>query len=217
MTRTWKRFGLEIEQGLNHFTMGKVVNGMSSRFDRTAPEYQSWLGGYTVKLDSDKPWDFEDHFKLAIADQNSWLRRYGDPAPKTNIAGFKFTEVSKIQLGEYAGTLYEFGCRTHSDVGTNPKTFKLLYGIYGMEALFNLYNPNLGLKAKALLPRSSQNPYEPLELRGFFAIFDIEPRVKAVLYGNGAVVPGPSSQTDTFEVLKPDLLAAMESCEIIPA
>lgn len=58
MTGTWKNFSLNVEKGLNHFTMGGVANGMSSHFDRNAPEYQSWLGGYTVKLSSDKPWDF---------------------------------------------------------------------------------------------------------------------------------------------------------------
>jgi hypothetical protein len=101
MTKTWKSFGLEIEKGLNYFTMGKVVERISSRFDRNAMEYQSWLGGYIIKITSEKQWSVEDYFQLAIADQNSWLRWYGDPKPSTTIDGFKPIEIVKIQAGKY--------------------------------------------------------------------------------------------------------------------
>ncbi len=214
MTNTWKNFGLNVEKGLNHFTMGRVIDGMSSRFDRNAPEYQSWLGGYTVKLASDSEWDFNDHFKLAIADQNSWLRRYGDPNPNTTIEGWKLVQIDKIRLDNYTGVLYEFGCTTHSDVGVNPKTLSLLYGIYGMAALYNLANPTLNLKPNDFMPKSSGYVYEPLDLKGLVAIFDIAPKVKIVLYGNG-VITSPSYRNNTFIELKKDLLKAMESCEIV--
>ncbi len=213
MTGTWKNFGLNVEKGLNHFTMGGVANGMSSRFDRNAPEYQSWLGGYTVKLNGDSQWNFKDHFKLAIADQNSWLRRYGDPKPSTTIEGWELIEIEKMQLGQHNGTLYEFGCTTHSDVGANPSTVGLLYGIYGMAALYNLANPRLALKPNDFMPNSYDYPYETLDLKGFIAIFDIAPKVKVVLYSNG-VVKNHAFPKDTFEILKEDLLKAMKSCKI---
>jgi hypothetical protein len=214
MTKTWNRFGLNVEKGLNHFTMGGVATGMSSRFDRNAPEYQSWLGGYTVKLKTDSTWSFKDHFKLAIADQNSWLRRYGDPSPDTTVEGWKLVEIDKIKIGEHTGTLYEYGCTTHSDVGTNPKTLSLLYGIYGMAALYNLTNPSLDLKANNFIPKGTGYPYEVLDLKGFIVIFDISTKVKIVLYGNG-VIPNHSFRKDTLSVLKDDLLKAIKSCEVI--
>lgn len=157
--------------------------------------------------------DFEDHFKLVIADQNSWLRRYGDPKPSTTIEGWKLVEIDKMQLGQHDGTLYEFGCTTHSDVGVNPRTIGLLYGIYGMAALYNLANPSLTLKPNNFMPKSSDYPYETLDLKGFIAIFDIAPKVKTVLYGNG-VVNNHTFTKDTFEILREDLLKAIRSCEI---
>jgi hypothetical protein len=125
MTKTWQRAGLDITKGANYFTMGKLVKGESSRFERDEVEYESWLGGYTVKLSSKKSWPARDHFKLAIADQNSWLKWYGDKKPMTSIAGWKFIDAGKIQLGQYSGRLYDFGCTTHSNVGSGYKSLKL--------------------------------------------------------------------------------------------
>ncbi len=160
-----------------------------------------------MKLAPSKAWDFEDHFKLAIADQNSWLRRYGDQNPNTTTEGHTLVVIDKIQLGEYTGTLYEFGLTSHSDVGTNPKTLPLLYALYGMAALYNLANPNLSLRANNFMPKRSDTPYKILDLKGFIAIFDINPQVKVVLYGNGT--------DDTFPTIKDDLLKAIKSCEIV--
>lgn len=212
MTKTWKRFGLDIEKGANYFTMGKIVNGISSRFDRNYPEYQSWLGGYTVRLKQGAPWSVEDHFKLAIADQNSWLRKwYGDPKPMTTIEGWKFNQVDTIRIGQYSGTLYEFGCTTHSDVGDGHKTVNMYLASIFMTAMFNFSNSNLHFKPSIFRPKASSSPYEILKLPGYIAIFDIEENVKVVLYGNGAIV----DQTDTFEIIKEDIHKAMQSCEIL--
>jgi hypothetical protein len=213
MTKTWQRFGLDIEKGANYFTMGEVVDGTSSRFDLNAAEYQSWLGGYMVKLATEKMLSVEDHFRLAIADQNSWLRWYGDPEPDTTIEGFEPIEVGKIQVGQYFGTLYEFGCKTHSDVGGSYKTKKLRLASMWMAALFNLSNPNLKITGKELRPRTSGRSYERLRLHGYIAIFDMAENVKVVLYGNGFI--DEEKHTDTFTILKSNLLNAMKSCEIL--
>lgn len=215
MTRTWMRSGLEIVKGQNHFTIGKIVEGVSTRFDRTSPEYQSWLGGYTVKLATERPWSVEDYCKLVVADQNSWLRWYGDPKPFTTIEGWKYTEMSKIQIGKYFGTLYEGGFTTHSDVGLDHKTMSLLFAAHNMAALYNLANPNLVLQADAFIPRCTDNPYERIGGKVYLGIFDIKPKVKVVLYGNGLIVTNQSSTTDTFEVLREGFLNTMKSCEII--
>jgi hypothetical protein len=217
MTKTFKKFGLAIEAGANYWTMGKIVRGDSSRYDQNAPEYQSWLGGYAVKLVPGQMWGVDDHFKLAIADQNSWLRTYGDPNPMTNIAGWKFTPVDAIQRGEYSGTLFDWGCTTDSDVGNRDNNVKLYFESIVMAALFNLSNPNLHLEAKELRPNTSRKTYKTLRLHGYIAIFDVAENVKVVLYGNGAIVAKKDGATDTFIALKNDLLTAMQSCEIVKA
>lgn len=216
MTKTWKKFGLDIKMGANYFTMGHAVNGASSRFDPNAPEYQSWLGGYTVRLSPGVQWTPEYHFKLAVADQNSWLKKwYGDPNPVTTTEGWHFVHTDKVQLGQYSGNLYKFGCTTDDDVGKGYKSLKLRLASIWMAALFNLSNHNLRLKGNELKPKTSDNLYERLKLSGYVAIFDVAENVKVVLYGNGII--NEKKNVDTLAVLKDDILKAMQSCEIIMA
>lgn len=215
MTGNFKRFGLDIEAGADYWTMGKIVHDVSTRYDRNTPEYQSWLGGYTVKLASKRTWTVEDHFKLAIADQNSWLKTYGDPNPATSVQGWTFTPVGSIHNGPYAGALYEGGCTTDSDVGNRDNTFRPWLESIVMAALFNSSNPDLHLLSKELRPNTSSKSYETLKLHGYIAIFDVEENVKVVLYGNGALVLRKDGETDTFLALKNHLHNAMQSCEII--
>jgi len=215
MTKSFKRFGLNIEAGADYWTMGKIVGDVSSRYDRKTPEYQSWLGGYTVKLTSKQKWTVEDHFKLAIADQNSWLKTYGDPNPMTDISGWKFRSVDTLRNGKYSGTLYEGGCTTDSDVGNRDNTPKLRLESIAMAALFNFSNPNLHLEARELRPNIHRKTYETLRLHGYIAIFDVEENVKVVLYGNGALITKKDGETDTFIALKNDLRRAMQTCEIV--
>lgn len=217
ITDTFKKFGLDIEEGMDYWTLGHIINGISSRFDRNAPEYQSWLGGYIVKLVSKQTWIEEDHFKLAIADQNSWLHTYGDPKPMTSTEGWRFNKIGPINAGQYSGILYEFGCTTHSDVGNGKRPSKFHMETDIMADLFNLTNPKLEIKGPMLRPMALDSNYEILKLRGYIAIFNLEENVKVVLYGNGAIVPKESGDVDTFEIIKNDLLKAMQSCEIVKA
>ena len=39
MTRTWQKFGLKISKGANYFTVGRIENGVSSRFVSEKPQY----------------------------------------------------------------------------------------------------------------------------------------------------------------------------------
>jgi len=211
LTETFKNFGINVEEGVDYWTLGHVVGGVSSRFDPKAAEYQSWLGGYIVKLPSKQNWTAKDHFKLAIADQNSWLNIYGDPNPTTSTEGYELKEIYPINSGKYSGTLFEFGCTTHSDVGEGNKGAKFDIETDVMADLFNLSNPKLKIEGKMLRPKASNQSYETIKLHGYIAIFDVEENVKVVLYGNGAVV----GENDTFKIIKDDLLAAMKSCEII--
>lgn len=215
MTETFKRFGIDIEAGANYWTMGKIVHDVSSRYDRNDPEYQSWLGGYTVRIASKKAWTVEDHFKLAVADQNSWLRTYGDRREMATVGDRTFTSAGAIHSGKYSGMLYEWGCTTDSDVGNRDNTLRLRFESVVMAALFNFSNLNLHLKGKELRPKTSRKNYETLRLHGYIAIFDVDENVKVVLYGNGALVTKKDRGTDTFAVLKNDLLQAMQTCDII--
>ena len=132
----------------------------------------------------------------------------------TVIEGWKFTPIDTIRIGQYSGTLSEFGCTTHSDVGNGHKTIKMYLASIFMTALFNFSNPNLRLKASAFRPKASESPYEILKLPGYIAIFEVEKNVKVVLYANGAIVNKKDGNTDTFLTLKNDLRKAMQSCDI---
>ena len=213
MTRTWKRSGLDVEKGANYFTIGHVLNGESHRFDPNSAEYQSWLGGYTVRLLPGTKWSPEDHFKLAIADQNSWLRYYGDPKPTTTTNGWNLIYKDSLSVDKYIGDLYEFGCNTHDDVGRGYATTSLRLASIWMAASFNISNPNLKLTGKELRPIKSDNLYQKLKLMGHIAIFDISENVKVVLYGNGFI--DEAKHVDTFAILKDNILGAMKSCNIL--
>ncbi len=221
ITEGWKRSGLDVEEGANHFTMGRVVNGVSTRFDRGAPEYQSWLGGYTVRWAKEKVLTVQDAFKLAISDQNGWLHFYEDPHPMATTDGWTPVDLGPITLGKYTGRLYEFGCTTHSDIGAGNASWRLWVVSLLIAVLFKVSNPSLVLKWNSFIPKFSKtqnvqknNSYEQLDLRGFIAIFDIKPKVEVVLYANGAIVINGSEKSDTFDVLKEDLLKALKACEI---
>ena len=68
MTEIWNRHGLKAS-GLNYFTLGKIENNMSARFDKDSIMYQSWLGCYLVKFDKHKEFNIQDHINLANSDQ----------------------------------------------------------------------------------------------------------------------------------------------------
>jgi len=213
MTRTWQKFGLKILRGANYFTVGKIKNGTSSRFDFTEPQYQSWLGGYTVRLRPGQEWTLQNHLNLAVADQKSWLKRYGDPNPLCKFEE-KYSSLGSINLGNYSGTLYEWSCITHSDVGDGFAKTWLKISAVVMTAAFNVFNPALNLHGIDLRPKDKGRNYETLKLSGYIATFNIEKDVKVVLYGNGIISNGEVGK-DTFEIIKNDILNAMNSCEII--
>jgi hypothetical protein len=215
LTETFKKFGLNVEEGLDYWTLGHIVNGISSRFDRNMSEYQSWLGGYIIKLPFKQSWTVEDHFKLAIADQNNWLHTYGDVSPMTTIEGYKFKKLGAITSGQNSGILYQGECVTHSDVGRGKKSIKFDFETDVMADLFNLSNPELKIEGKMLRSQASDQSYEILKLRGYIAIFNVEENIKVVLYGNGAIVSQKDGDIDTFEIIKGDILKAMQSCEIV--
>ncbi len=214
MTRTWQQFGLKISDGANYFTVGSIKDGVSSRFSPAESQYQSWLGGYTVKLGEARRWTLQDHLNLAVADQMSWLKRYGDPRPFCDMRESDFRIVASIQAGGYSGTLYEGGCKTHSDVGKGYSGIWLRLSAAVVAAVFNMSNPALHLRGAMLRPRCKGASYESLRLKGYVAIFDVDENVKVVLYGNG-IAAGDDTNIDTFETLKSTIRRAFEKVEIV--
>jgi len=215
MTGIWRRFEIKVEAGVNYWTMGNVVKGMSSRYDRNAPEYQTWVGGYNVKLLPGNLWTPEDHANLAIADQNSWLKTYGDPHPTTSFAGEKYTAMGTIMNGKYSGQLYKAACISHSDVGQGHQRLVARLSHFVKAAFFNLSNKDLRIKAQMLVPKPINNPYETLKLHGYFAVFELGNNARIVLYANGAVVPNKDGDVDTLPIIEADLLQTLRSCEIV--
>lgn len=214
MTRTWKKAGLDIAKGQNHFTIGREVDGVSSRFDPSSITYQSWLGGYTVRLGSDRPWSVEDYCKLAIADQNSWLNWYGDPSPFTSVAAWQYEEVGKFAIrGGYVGTLYEGGFDSHTDIGPNIRTLRFYFASNSLATLYNLANPRLSLTAETLTPRSNGFPYQEISGKVYLGVIDVKPCVKVILYGNG--IFRQTIPTNTFDVLKGEFIRTLKSCEVV--
>lgn len=214
MTRTWQKFGLKISRGANYFTVGRVKNGVSSRYIFEEPQYQSWLGGYTVKLKDGQTWTLQEHFNLAVADQKSWLRRYGDPHPFCDMTEQDCKKIGPIKLGKYSGTLYEGGCLTHSDVGNGFERVWLRLSAVVMANVFNIYNPILNLLGRMLRPQNKGKSYEDLRLKGYIAIFDVDKDVKVVLYGNG-VTKGEGVGLETFELIKDEIMNAFNNCKIV--
>lgn len=215
MTRTWKKFGLKISRGANYFTVGKIKDSISTRFDFAAPQYQSWLGGYIVKLKQGQEWNLQNHLNLAVADQRSWLKRYGDPNPFCDFKEENCRVINdSMKLGNYPGILYEGSCITHSDVGNGFAKIWLKISAIVMSSAFNVFNPTLNLEGKVLRPNDKGRNYETLKLSGYIAIFNIEKDVKVVLYGVG-VVENDNVKINTFEIIKNEILQAMKACKIV--
>lgn len=219
MTEVWRDYGLDIEAGMNYWTIGAVQSGISSRYDRNAPEYQAWLGGYLVKLPPGRLWRPEDHIKLALADQDSWLLHRGDPNPASSMKGHEFTTIDTILIGPYTGTIYETGGTTHSDVGDGYDRSWPYFSIASMitAALMNILRPGLRLTGAMMRPQKTDDrPYETLDLRVYFAIFELENNAHAILYGNGTLIPQASRNiVDTLPAIADDLLRTIRACEII--
>lgn len=214
MTRTWKKAGLNIIKGQNHFTVGRIEAGRSGRYDPDSITYQSWLGGYTVKLGDGIAWKVEDYCKLAIADQNSWLAWYGDPDPFTSVEGWTYKKVSTIRIESgHDGTLYEGGFTSHCDMGPNNYSLRFRFVTNALAALYNLSNPTLSLCARDFVPNLPEHSYHRIDGKVYIAIFDVSSKLKVILYANGIHRDGGTR--DTFDLLKDEFLRTMESCEAV--
>jgi len=218
MTPSWKMNGIKA-RGVNYWTIGPLTgDGISSRYDRTRKEYQSWLGAYLVKFEENREFTLQDHLDLAIADQRNWLRDLGDPNPYCEMSAASATSSEPFTVGGYSGTLYESSvCPSHSDVGTKSNNARSRILMAFVTALFNKQNPSLDLKWNNFIPKDIFSEYEMMHLKGYVAVLELEKNKKVVLYGNGAaLVDKNGNDTKDYTLfLKEDILEAFRNVDIL--
>jgi hypothetical protein len=218
LTNAWKKFGLDVT-GYELWTVGAIKNGISTRFDPNAKQYQSWVGGYVVKFADTKEWTLQDHLSLAVVDQRDWLHDYGDPAPVAEFHPSGFQAAGDISISGYSGKLYVGGGVTHSDIGPGNHHIRAHTFAHLVADLFNLSNPTLQVKGENFIPTEPVvDPYETVYVKCCIAILEIEKNLKAVLYGSGTIQIDETTgkEIDTFETLKGELLAIVRGMRIVP-
>lgn len=215
MERSWRKHGIKAT-GVNYFTFGALVNGLSSRFIRNEKQYQSWLGAYLVKFSENKEFTLQDHYDLAIADQKNWLGKFGDPQPFIEMLEQHTASVEDFAIGKYNGKLYETsGSPSHSDVGSrsNNNLVRIIMAL--MASMFNKNNRQLSLKSSNFIPTDLSANYETVTLKGYIAIIELANNTKVVLYGNGAIVNGGTKEeVNHYLLLKQDILTAFKAVKV---
>ena len=218
MTNAWHRFGLEAI-GINRCSIGKIINGVSSRFDPVSDLYQSWLGSYTVQFSDSKDWTIGEHFRLCVADQYSWLKIYGVSDPVVEIEKETIKELGDFRCGSYLGQLYRGVIRSNTDVGANRQRLYLKGLCSGMAYYFQKSNPALRLNYTNFLPRQKEerlSSYAVINLEGYIAIINISKKTKAIFYVNGCnFIDKFGKKADTFNKLQKEFLEAIKKFRII--
>jgi len=218
MTPVWYNYGLRA-RGINYATFGKIKNGLSTRFNPQSLYFQSWLGGYIVKLDNPQDWTIDDYFRLCGADQKGWLRVYGvkNPIVEINYKGIK--NLAKIDIGKFLGTLYQGAVRSNTDVGDRINSlFQSLLWRTNI-CFFKHSNPSVKLDYLNFIPSWHEShpllPYQVVDLEGYIVIIDIDPYIKAIYYANGLrMTDRKGKKFDTFKIIKDDLLKQIKAFKI---
>lgn len=219
MTRTWRNYGLKVS-GTNYFTIGNINNNFSSRFDKDSPYYQAWLGGYLVKLDSIEEWPIQKHYKLALADQKSWLKTYNDPKPYAEVDFSTEKYLGSIDISGYKGKLYQGCIWSHTDVGKRIDSWVYRQFMNGFAYVYNKCTLATQLTGDNLTPvwtpNSSLESFQKVLLEGYVAIVDISPLHKAVLYGNGCHFKDKQGKEfNTFKNISDELLHLIKQVSIV--
>src|SRR3989344_6514407 len=177
MTPIWRQHGI-MARGNNYYTIGKVKNGLSSRFDPLSPYYQAWLGCYIVQFDKYRDWGVQDHFSLGEADQKYWLKLYGDTSPLATTSKNDFKDLGKIEISGFSGKIYEGAAWSHSDVGTGNKGIAFNFLMSACANIFNFSNKSLKLNGSDFIPKQKkENKIESFQktyLKGYFAIVELD-------------------------------------------
>lgn len=217
MTNVWAGAGLA-EVGASYFTIGKVTNNLSERFNPNSDYYQAWLGGYIARFPLENNSAYEP-FRLAVADQLGWLALYGDPEPKAEVDYDHIEVLGPIKTSGFSGSLYKGKIYSHSDVGNGRKSLAFPIVSSGLAYEANKRNSSLKAKSKNFNPGWRKgleiNPYHNITLIGFEAVIELGNRVKAVLYANGAeFVDKHGRKRNTFNKMEEELLQLLKGIEI---
>lgn len=218
MDQVWKREGLDAI-GTNYFTFGSLEEGISSRFNPKSSYYQSWLGGYLVRFNTQKMWTINDHFKLTQADQKNWLKLYGASNPKVDIDYKSVENLGEIKVSGFNGQLYKGDIYSSSDVGKGDINFYRKLQIAGLAFYMNRINPKLKLCYSNLVSvwtdENILDSYQYIQLRGYIVILNISDSVKGVLYVNAANYKDRNGKEyDNFKKLDNEMLDLIKSIEI---
>jgi hypothetical protein len=217
LTSSWQAAGLNVT-GIDYFTVGTVVRGRSTRFDSNAETFQSWIGGYLVRLNEDRPYTIQEHLNLAVVDQVNWLRHCGDPSPVCDLSVGGFQSAGKANISGYHGTVYVGGGYSHTDIGSGTQRTWLHVAAGVLAMAFNGNGAQPRVKAANLMPAATEVSYVRIFLKGIIIIVEIQPRVHAVLYGNGAVLKNRYGEDrDTFELIKDELFETLTATVITTA
>lgn len=218
MIPVWKRYGLDAF-GVNYFTIGKVKDGISSRFDSNSPYYQAWLGGYIVRFSKTRKWTIKDHFLLGEADQKNWLSIYGVKKPEVSIDFKRIINLGSFNVGNYRGALYQGGGNSNTDVGNRINKLYLSVLWAGGAFFFNRSNSGLNLNHTSFIPDWSKekrlDPYQLIHLEGYVVIIEIDNKTKAIFYTNGCSFNDKLGKiSDTFEQLQIELKDSLKKFRI---
>jgi hypothetical protein len=217
LTSSWQAAGLNVT-GVDYFTVGTVVRGRTTRFDSHAETFQSWIGGYLVRLNEDRAYTLQEHLNLAVVDQVNWLRHYGDPSPACELPAAGFQNVGRVNISGYRGTVYVGGGYSHTDIGAATQRTWLHMAARVLAMAFNGNGAEPRVRAANFIPEVTEAPYVPIFLKGIIIIVEIQPSVHAVLFGNGVVLKDRHGmERDTFELIKDRLFETLTATVIVKA
>lgn len=214
LSSSWKSAGLNVT-GIDYFTLGTVLWGRSTRFCPGAETFQSWIGGYLVRLNEHRAYSLQEHLNLAVIDQVNWLRHYGDPNPSCDLPATGFQVAGNINVSGYSGNVYVGGGYSHIDIGAGKQGAWQHVAAGVLSMVFNANRVLPQIRAADLMPRTTAEAYARIFLKGIIVIVEIQPNVHAVLYGNGVVLKDRNGvERDTFELTKERIFEALRATVI---
>lgn len=208
MNQIWEPLNLK---GMNYFTFAGPKNILAKFVERSnpySPYYQAWFGVYIIKAPQGRErfgfdreeMDVKELGKLAVYDQNAWLKAAGDPNPL--VRGKHYEKAGKIRLGGIERALYEGAMSSHSDLSGNKESFLIRF---------------LGAPLKSTWERDL-TPHHVVTLNGVYCgWYSPEFEVTIVFYGCGSLFRASSGKTyNHFEKIKGELLKMAEGIEFVP-
>ena len=153
-----------------------------------------------------------------MVDQVNWLRHYGDPHPACELLSAGFRSTRTISVSGYPATVYVGGGYSHVDIGPGNEKAWLRVATSALALSFNCSGLLPRTSASNFMPPPTTEPYARVFLKGIIIVVEVEPRVHAVLYGNGAIFADDQGLVrDTFEPIQDRLYETLVTTAIIRA